>query len=50
MNKKTIGIIVLGLLFFATACVQQDIDPMAQDDSSFKSNERTRRRGNTAPT
>lgn len=33
MNKKTIGIIVLGLLFFATACVQQDIDPMAQDDS-----------------
>jgi hypothetical protein len=30
MNKKTIRVIVFGILFLATACVQQDIDPIAQ--------------------
>jgi hypothetical protein len=30
MNKKTIRIIVFGLLFLATACVQQDTDQLAQ--------------------
>jgi len=30
MTKKTIRIIVFGILFLATACVQQDIDPLAQ--------------------
>lgn len=33
MNKKTIGVIVLGLLFLATACVQQGLDFMAQNAS-----------------
>ena len=37
MNKKTIGIIVFGLLFLATACVPQDINSMAQGASNQKS-------------
>lgn len=30
MNKTTIRIIVFGMFLLATACVQQDIDPLAQ--------------------
>jgi hypothetical protein len=37
MNKKAIGIVVFGLLFLATACVQKDIDSPLQGASTATS-------------